>query len=219
MKTIAKKKLWLLGILLLALFALWTWLIRHIDVRPWGQAGTDIGFAVLNTWFHRLTGVHMQLYGITDWLGLVPILLCLVGAGVGCVQLVRRKGLWKVDADLLILGVYYLAVLGCYVLFERIPINYRPVLIHGVLEVSYPSSTTLLVLGVMPTLAEQAPRRFRSPAAVRVIRAFAVSFSAFMVLGRLICGVHWLTDIIGSVLLCAGLFCLYRAAVLKYKHK
>ena len=43
---------------------------------------------------------------------------------------------------------------------------------------------------------------------------FVILFSAFMVIGRLVAGVHWLTDIVGSVLLSAGLYALYRAAVL-----
>ena len=41
-----------------------------------------------------------------------------------------------------------------------------------------------------------------------------ICFSAFMVIGRLIAGVHWFTDIVGAVLLSAGLYCIYKAAVL-----
>ena len=198
------------GILLLALFILWTVLIQHVDVKPLGQKGTDIGLATLNCWFHSVTGVNMTLYTLTDWMGLVPLLICLYFACLGFAQLVDRRSLWKVDADILILGVHYAAVMFCYVLFEQVPINYRPVLIQGMLEPSYPSSTTLLVLGVMPTLAEQSRRRFKNPAAWR---AFAAVFSGFMVVGRILSGVHWLTDIAGSLLLSAGLFSLYQAAV------
>ena len=76
MKETRRKEL-LAGIVLLAAFALWTVLIRHIDIQNAGPNGTEIGFAAINVWFHRLTGVHMLIYTITDWLGLVPIIICI----------------------------------------------------------------------------------------------------------------------------------------------
>ena len=202
------------GAVLLLIFALWTALILRVDVQPVGQNGTNIGFAALNTRFHALTGVHMGLYTVTDWLGLVPIAVCLCFGALGLSQMIRRRSLLRVDPDILLLGAYYVLVILCYLLFEMIPINYRPIPIDGAMEASYPSSTTLLVLSVMPTLIFQADRRAKSPAAKTAAALFAVLFSAFMVIGRLVSGVHWLTDIIGSVLLSAGLYILYRSAVI-----
>lgn len=208
------KGLLLTGIMLLALFGVWTALIQVVDVRAAGETGTEIGFAALNVRFHEWTGVHMWLYTATDWLGLVPVFVCLLFGAVGFAQLVRRRSLLKVDRDILILGVYYVLVIGCYLIFEMIPINYRPILIEGRMEASYPSSTTLLVLSVMPTLAEQAHRRLNGRRWKKTLTALTVLFSAAMVMGRLVSGVHWLTDIVGAVLLSGGLFCVYRAAVL-----
>ena len=91
-----------------------------------------------------------------------------------------------------------------------VPINYRPIPINGAMEASYPSSTTLLVLSVMPTLKFQIDRRSGSSAIRMVTTVFVVTFSAFMVVGRLIAGVHWATDIVGSVFLSSGLFMIYR---------
>ena len=145
------KKLLILGTALLVMFAIWTWLIQCVDVQSAGQKGTEIGFATFNCWFHRVTGVHMAIYTITDWLGLVPIFVCMTFGGFGFVQLIKRKSLFKVDRNLIFLGIYYVVVIFGYLIFEMIPINYRPILIDGMLEASYPSSTTLLVLSVMPT--------------------------------------------------------------------
>ena len=207
-----KKQLWT-GIGLLLLFVLWTTLIQCVDVQSIGPKGTKVGFASWNAWFHHLTGVNLTLYEVTDWLGLVPIFICGCFGIIGLRQWIRRKKLFRVDADILLLGVYYLLVIAGYLFFEMVPINYRPVLIHGYLEASYPSSTTLLVLSVMPTLKFQADRRCRN----RIFRCFAaifaIAFSAFMVIGRLVSGVHWATDIVGSVLLSTGLFLMYCAAV------
>ena len=104
-------------------------------------------------------------------------------------------------------------VIGGYLVFEMIPINYRPILIEGILEASYPSSTTLLVLSVMPTLRFQVQRRMKHAGMKKCIRLFTIIFSAFMVVGRMVSGVHWFTDIVGAVLLSTGLFLIYKAVV------
>ena len=197
----------------LTAFLLWTALIRCVDVRAVGPDGTKVGFAAFNLRLHQLTGVHMRLYTITDWLGLVPIAVCLCFGAAGLIQMVRRRSLFRVDSDLILLGLYYILVILAYLVFETVPINYRPILINGALEASYPSSTTLLVLSVMPTLKFQMDRRAGKPLIRRLTGTFTLAFSALMVIGRLISGVHWATDIIGAVFLSAGLFWLYRYAV------
>ncbi len=199
---------------LLAAFAVWTILIQRVDVRAVGPEGTAVGFAAFNLWVHGLTGAHSMIYTVTDRLGLVPVFVCLGFGALGFGQLVKRRSLRRVDPDLLLLGAYYALVVAAYLVFETIPVNYRPVLIEGRLEASYPSSTTLLVLSVMPTLRFQARRRSDRPAFRKAAALFSAGFSAFMVVGRLIAGVHWAMDIIAAVLLSAGLFRLYRAAVL-----
>ena len=208
-----EKRLLFLGNVFIGVFIIWTLLIQKVDVQPLGVNGTNIGFSKINCWFHQLTGVHMEIYYITDWLGLVPVFICMIFSGIGFVQLLKRRSLLKVDYDIIFLGIYYVIVILGYLIFEMIPINYRPILIEGFLEVSYPSSTTLLVLCVMPTLMEQVNRRSESVIFKGIIKAFVICFCAFMVLGRLISGVHWLTDIIGSIMLSLGLFCIYKASV------
>ena len=201
------------GVLMLILFAVWTVLIQTVDVQAVGQNGTDIGFAGLNVWFHKMTGVHMWVYTVTDWLGLVPIFICMIFGVVGLVQLIKRRSLLKVDNDIILLGIYYILVIFGYLIFEMIPINYRPILIEGRMEASYPSSTTLLVMSVMPTLDFQVQLRVRNTKVRYGLYAFTVLFTAFMVVGRTVAGVHWLTDIAGSVLLSSGLYLIYHGAV------
>lgn len=208
------KRLLFLGSIFIGAFIIWTLLIQKVDVQPLGVNGTNIGFSKINCWFHQLTGVHMEIYNITDWLGLVPIFICISFGGIGFVQLIKRRSLFKVDCDIIFLGIYYVIVIFSYLIFEMMPINYRPILIEGFLEASYPSSTTLLVLCVMPTLIEQMNRRSKNVIVRRIVQVLVICFSVFMVFGRLISGVHWLTDIVGSVMLSVGLFCIYKAVVL-----
>ncbi|MBR5266599.1 MAG: phosphatase PAP2 family protein [Lachnospiraceae bacterium] len=204
------------GSLLFLSFIIWTVLVQTVDVQFAGVCETKIGFATFNVWFHKLIGVHMWIYTVTDWLGLVPVFVCLGFGMIGFIQLIKRRSLMRVDCDIIFLGVYYVLVILGYLMFEMIPINYRPILIEGRMEASYPSSTTLLVLSVMPTLVFQVKRRLKNERVQKGIIILTIVFSVFMVVGRLFAGVHWFTDIVGSVLLSAGLFSIYKAMVFRY---
>ena len=198
---------------LLTAFVLWTVAICFVDVRAIGPQGSSVGFAGINGYVHNLTGVHFSLYNITDWLGLVPILVCMGFGILGLTQWIRRKSICKVDHDILILGGFYIITIAAYLLFESVVINYRPVLIGGILEASYPSSTTMLVMCVMPTAIMQLKSRIKNKAVCNIASVTIIAFIAFMVIGRLISGVHWFTDIVGGALLSAGLVMIYRAIV------
>lgn len=198
------------AICMLAAFVLWTAAICFVDVEAIGPRGSSVGFATVNKFFHDLTGVHMSLYTITDWLGLVPIGFIMGFALLGLLQWIKRRSLRQVDYSIFVLGGFYLVVMAAYVFFETLVVNYRPVLINGFLEASYPSSTTLLVLCVMPTAIMQLNERIKNCALRRCIAFILAAFILFMVIGRLVSGVHWLTDIVGGALLSAGLVMLYR---------
>lgn len=203
----------LLPPLLLALFLLWTWAVKTVDLREIGPMGTTVGFGTLNGYIHSLTGVNLRLYTLTDWLGLIPIGICAAFGILGLGQWIRRKSLRRVDPDLLVLGCFYLAVVLVFATFEFLSVNYRSVLIEGRLEASYPSSTTMLVLCVMPTARMQLRRRLSSPALYLWTAALIRGYTVFMVLARLLSGVHWFTDIIGGALLSAGLIGAYQSAL------
>ena len=207
------RKSFIVSICLLTAFVLWTVAISFVDVRAIGPQGSSVGFAGINGYVHNLTGVHFSLYNITDWLGLVPLFVCMGFGILGLVQWIKRKSICKVDHDILILGGFYIITIAAYLFFENVVINYRPVLINGYLEASYPSSTTLLVMCVMPTAVMQFNSRIRNKLLRNIVAATLVAFIAFMVIGRLLSGVHWLTDIVGGALLSTGLVLMYRAIV------
>ena len=208
MKKKNKTKLYA-GAGLLAAFVLWTVLVRLVDVQAIGPDGSSVGFAALNGYVHALTGVHMTLYTITDWAGLVPIAVALGFAVLGLVQWIKRKRLLLVDRSILALGVFYVIVIAVYLFFEIVVINHRPVLINGYLEASYPSSTTLLVTCVMPTAMLQLRTRIKNRTVRRCVLLAIAVFIALMVIGRLLSGVHWITDIIGGALFSSGVVLIY----------
>ena len=218
MKT-EKRKLLFMGASTLLLFALWTVAVSVIDVKAIGPGESSVGFATLNGFVHNFTGVHMSLYTITDWLGLVPIGVAFGFGVLGFMQLVKRKSILRVDSSIIILGIFYIVVMAIYALFEIVVINYRPVLINGYLEASYPSSTTMLVMCVMPTATMQLNGRIKNKLIRRFTTFIIYAFVAFMVIGRLISGVHWISDIIGGIILSVGLVLIYYSVTTSKKRK
>lgn len=205
------------AILFFLLFVFWTLTVCFIDVKAIGPQDSVVGLSTLNGLVHNLFGVNMLLYEITDWLGLVPIACCLGFAIMGLVQWIIRKNVLKVDFNILVLGGYYIVVIIAYLFFEHNVINYRPILINGYLEASYPSSTTMLVLCVMPTTLMQFDLRIKNKSLSLIVKIAIIAFILFMVLGRLVSGVHWLSDIVGGLLLSAGLVSIYHFIIKKFE--
>lgn len=203
------KKRFFISSVFILLFIIFTTLVSFVDVKPLGPQQTLVGFASINSYFHSLTGVNMTLYTVTDWLGLVPLAFCFSFAFLGLLQAIKRKSILKVDCSLFILGSFYIVTLLAYILFENLIINYRPVLINGVLEASYPSSTTLLTLCIMPTTIMQLNSRIKNKTLNKITVILLALFTFFMVIARTVSGVHWLTDIIGGILLSSGLVTFY----------
>lgn len=208
MKTKNTKNFFISASLLIS-FILFTLMVKFIDVKPIGPEESLVGFATLNGWIHNLFGVNMALYNITDWASILAILIIFGFAIFGLRQWIKRRSLFKVDSSILVLGGFYIIVFTAYIFFEFFIINYRPVLINGLLEASYPSSTTMLVMCIMPTAMMQFSRLIANNNARNIVNIFCGVFTGLMVVGRLFSGVHWLTDILGGALLSTGLVMFY----------
>lgn len=188
-------------------------LLRTVDVAPIGPEGTGIGLSRLNQAVFSLFGVHMLWYHITDWLGVAAILTAFLFAVMGLVQLIRRRSLIKVDREILVLGGLYIVVIGLYLLFETAVVNWRPVLMPGCEhpEASFPSSHTMITLVIMGSAMMLLPKYVKGSTPRRILRAACVLIIGITVIGRLISGVHWLTDILGGILISTALLALYSA--------
>ena len=186
-------------------------LVRFIDVRPIGAEGTSIGLSRLNGFFFRLSGVNILWYHITDWLGVAAILVAFLFAMAGFVQLIKRRSILKVDHEILALGGLYIVVIGLYVLFEIVIVNYRPIImpdgIHP--EASFPSSHTMLVCVIMGSAIMLIGKYLKEKPLCRVLRGICAAIIGMTVVGRLIAGVHWFTDIVGGVLISIFLLSLF----------
>lgn len=208
----------LFGFIFIFLFIMWTLSVRSFDLQAIGPNGSYVGFGRLNLWAKELLGVHFFLYYLTDWLSVLPLMAALGFGILGLAQWIKRRSFFKVDFNLIILGAFYLLVIGAFALFEILSINFRPVLIDGVLEASYPSSTTLLITFTIPTAIIQLREYISNRTLYRIAYSILSVFGVFMVVCRLISGVHWLSDIVGGLFLGAGLVSLYYGTI-KIKQK
>lgn len=186
-------------------------LVLFADVSPIGPEGTSIGLSHLNRSVFELFGVNIIWYHITDRLGIVAILTAFVFAICGLVQLIKKRSLFKVDKELLLLGGLYLVVIGLYVLFERVIVNYRPIIMPDGTrpEASFPSSHTLIVCVIMGSAMMLLGRYIKRKTPRALLLAFCAAVIGVTVIGRLISGVHWFTDIIGGLLISATLLSLF----------
>jgi len=199
------------GILLFAVFTVFTALMCYVDVQPVGMASTGLGFATLNTDVNRALGSNETIYKITEILGYLTWGVVALFGLLGLYQLIRRKSLLKVDRDIIVLGIGYAVMLAFYVLFDKFPLNYRPPYPwnEGELEASYPSSHTLMLVFVMATAVMQISHRITKKTLRLLLNIACIAIAVVVTAGRLLAGVHWFTDIIGGILLAAALAALY----------
>ncbi len=190
----------LICILLVLLSIIYTILVKYVDTSIIGPNGSVVGFSSLNSFVFNLTGNNMTLYKITEILGIIPILIALMYAVIGLIQVIDRKSL-KVDKELIALGILYIIVILIYAFFEKCIINYRPVLIDGVLEASYPSSHTLLSICICGSALLINKYLFNNKKIYKYINIVSIISMVLIVLGRLLSGVHWASDIIGSIII------------------
>lgn len=194
------KKNILICILLVLLSIIYTILVKYVDTSIIGPNGSVVGFSSLNSFVFNLTGNNMTLYKITEILGIIPILIALMYAVIGLIQVIDRKSL-KVDKELIALGILYIIVILIYAFFEKCIINYRPVLIDGILEASYPSSHTLLSICICGSALLINKYLFNNKKIYKYVNIVSIISMVLIVLGRLLSGVHWASDIIGSIII------------------
>ena len=193
----SKRRNFFISAILILLAIGFTVLVKVVDVKQVGVNETSIGFATVNQFVLNFFGVNMVWYHITDWLGLVPIFMAMTYALIGLIQLIKRKSLFKVDKEIIILGIFYFIVIVLYLFFEKVIVNYRPILMGGFLEASYPSSHTLMTICLCGSSIIVNRNLFNNKI-TKFLNILSIAIVLITIIGRLISGVHWFTDIIGG---------------------
>jgi membrane-associated phospholipid phosphatase len=202
------------GLGLCLVSVLYTVMVMSIDRENIGPELSAIGFSTLNEAIFTAIGVHMSLYTLTEILGFIPLGVALAYLVFGIVEWVRKKSLKKVDFSLILLGIFYVVLAFLYFALDKIRVNYRPVLINGALESSYPSTHTMLTTFIMIS-SMMVLRRFTSNKAVIISTdIISVLLTVVIVTCRFLSGVHWFTDILGGLLIASSLLLTFKAFLL-----
>ena len=200
-------------------FIIFTVLVKFVDVQPWGAEGSMIGFANLNTAVFKFLGTNTFCYRLTEALGIIAIAYAIRYALNGLIQLIKRKSFFKVDKEILMAGIIYAIVIILYILFEKLAINFRPIVTEEGLEASYPSTHTMLILTILGTAIPLAGKYSPNQRAAITEKVSLIIFMWLTVVCRLLSGVHWFTDIIGGFLISLCLISLYKALIFKKENK
>lgn len=207
---------------LLVLSILYTYLVRVVNVRVIGPMNTKVGFASINTWFNNMFSYNETIYKLSEILGYLVLGIAFIYFMIGLIELIKNMNFKKVDKDIIMLGVFYAVVILVYVFFEELIINYRPVMPEGNLEASYPSSHTVLALcvGISSLFVS---RKYIPKKYILITDIITIVLSLGVLLLRTISGVHWLTDIIGGIIISStllmGFYTVYEPIIIKRKKK
>ena len=207
------KKYLRMSIILFIVCIIYILVVKFVDVAPIGAENSKVGLSTINQYFHNLFGYSEGWYNATKYLGIVPLILVGYYGIIGLIQLIKKKNLLEIDNQLLLLGIFYVMVAATYFLFEQVVINYRPILMDGELEASFPSSHTMLALCVCATSLMISKYYIKNETARQIVDIATWVLMIVLVVGRTISGVHWLSDIIGGILISGFLVSLYYESI------
>lgn len=199
----------LVSIFLTIISFLYVYLVKTVDIMAIGPKGSKVGFGTVNKYFKDMFTYNKTIYKVTEILGLIALLIVAIYVLVGLVQLIKRKSFCKVDKRIYILGAFYVLVGLIYVFFEKVVINYRPVIMDGKLEASFPSSHTVLAICVCISAISINKFYIKDESKLKLANVFIMMLMTLIVIGRFISGVHWFSDIIGGIIISSTLLSYY----------
>ncbi len=215
-----KKKLLIdMCFLLFMVSLVYTLLIKFVDVRGIAADGSNVGFASINSFFKDLLPFNKTWYEISNVLGFIAILIAVLYAMLGCYQLVQVKKISKVDKRLLILAGFYIVFAILYVVFDKVAINYRPVMIDGEVEASFPSTHTMLAICICGSSLLVSKYFVTHKEIRKYIDVMSWGLMIFIVIARVLAGVHWITDIIGGIIISLLLLMIFYTIIYIVNHK
>lgn len=208
-----KKTCITMACLFMGLYIVLLVMLYSVDVTFEGVNGSRIGLSGINIPIRDAIGTNMIFYNISKYVGALGIALVGVLAVWFLVRIIREKSLKALTRKEYELGVLYLLTCVLYVVFSKIVINYRPIIKwdeEGP-ESSFPSTHAMIAVVIFGSFCCIAGNYIKNEKLCKLIRILCVILAVLVIVGRMLSGVHWFTDIVGGVLVALSLVFAYLA--------
>lgn len=196
------------------LFIILIVLLKTVDIGT-SPVGLPVGLYTVNEAVFSFTGVNNIWDKLTDGILALAISAAVAFFVLGLVQLIKRKSVKKVDREIIYMGGLYFVVILFYVIFEKVVINCRAI----EAEASFPSSHTMVICAIFGAAILVLGKYIKNKNVCLAVRIVLGALILIAVAGRLLSGMHWLTDICGAVLLSGALVALFSALPLPANKK
>ena len=194
--------------------------LKIVDVVEVGPDSAQIGLSRVNIWFRNLWHYDKELgyspfwYAFTKVLGWVSLAVCAFWAGLFVRDMILSGGFDGVGTDKNLAASFFLYVLAAIVfgIFNLLVVNYSPVLVPGKTKPSpsFPSFYVLLSVIAWGSTAFHIADIFDEKKTLRfILTALCIAFILAGTFSCALCGLNWLTDIIGAILLGITLLFIY----------
>lgn len=165
-------------------------------------------------------GTNKTFDRISDILLVVMLAIVAGFALSGLAQLIKRKKFKKVDSEIVSMIPSLLLLVAIYFLFDKVwVLNYRPILVNGVAEASFPSTHTLIAVTVLGMTMMSLPRYIKNRKQRILIDVLALIAMAAMAFLRVASGMHWMTDVLGGIVFGIDLVLVYGGALRVIKER
>lgn len=212
-----KKLYYVMSAVSFTLFVILTVLLLKVDVTASGINGSNIGLSMINISFRDVIGSSWLCYNISKVAGIVGLAACALICLMFAFRVMRQKSLKALCKRDVALVALYIETAVFYIVFDKIVINYRPMLKWGETEPesSFPSTHALMAVVIFVSLGHVASDYIKNKLTLKIVQGACVVFALAIILGRTFSGVHWFTDIVGGILFGVGLVCAYLGAACK----
>ena len=172
-------------------------ILLSFDVSVIAKSGEPVGLSHINNLMQY--NENHTIDKISDVLLYLSFAIIVIGAVIGILQLVKRKSLYKVDIEIIFLGIFFVLSIIIWIVFDKfIKVNVRPI---GSDDGSFPSThvllTTFLLLsghGLCCIYLDKKLYKYGS-------LVLAILLIIIVTIFRLVSGMHYITDVLGGLLL------------------
>lgn len=196
-----RKSLDIIISILWLILLIFTILVSFVDVKIFNVTNTKIGLYSLNKIFlvNSINSNYINI--ISNGIFLICLLVIILMLLLITFEYFKTK---KINKNNLNFFIHFLIMVLIWIIFDKILIiNYRPILINGNIEGSYPSTHVMVSTFVLLFLSDQLKKIFKND---KIFYIISIGLIIIQSISRILLTMHWFTDIIGGLLIGCLLF-------------